>query len=156
MVMDPGRPERGMILAANALCFGLLHAVPLGLVLGGRGILYALPACGAGALWAFVTFRSRSLWPALVSHWGADAAILAGCGFSSSGRPRDPIIALTRRGGMMINRFAIPAVGALLFSGVLLFACGVAQEQTLPLPSDPAHYAPLEKYEAMKSRRTTP
>ncbi|HZF00154.1 MAG TPA: cytochrome c peroxidase [Planctomycetota bacterium] len=50
----------------------------------------------------------------------------------------------------MINRFAIPAVGALLFSGVLLFACGVAQEQTLPLPSDPAHYAPLEKYEAMK------
>jgi len=81
MVMDPGRPERGMILAANALCFGLLHAVPLGLVLGGRGILYALPACGAGALWAFVTFRSRSLWPALVSHWGADAAILAGMWF---------------------------------------------------------------------------
>jgi cytochrome c peroxidase len=36
------------------------------------------------------------------------------------------------------------------FSSVVLFACGSAQEQTLPLPSDPKNYAPLEKYEAMK------
>jgi hypothetical protein len=26
--------------------------------------------------WAFVTIRSRSLWPGLVSHWGADGVIL--------------------------------------------------------------------------------
>jgi len=35
-------------------------------------------------------------------------------------------------------------------SSIALFACGSAQEQSLPLPSDPKHYAPLEKYEAMK------
>lgn len=39
---------------------------------------------------------------------------------------------------------------AVLFTGVLLFACSGAQEQTLKLPSDPKNYAPLEKYEAMK------
>jgi membrane protease YdiL (CAAX protease family) len=41
----------------------------------------ALPTAAAGAIWAWVTIRSRSLWPALVSHWGADALILAGMWF---------------------------------------------------------------------------
>jgi membrane protease YdiL (CAAX protease family) len=63
-------------MIGNAVFFGLLHAVPLGIVLGLPGFLLGLPAAAAGAFWAFVTIRSRSLWPALVSHWGADAVIL--------------------------------------------------------------------------------
>jgi cytochrome c peroxidase len=35
-------------------------------------------------------------------------------------------------------------------ASLALFACGGPQEHNLPLPSDPNHYAPLEKYEAMK------
>jgi membrane protease YdiL (CAAX protease family) len=81
VVTDPGRPDRGAIIAGNALGFGLLHALPLGMILGGSGVLMALPTAAAGAIWAFVTIRSRSLWPALVSHWGADAVILAGMWF---------------------------------------------------------------------------
>ncbi len=50
----------------------------------------------------------------------------------------------------MLNRWIISGFFAVLFIGSLLAACGTAQEQTLKLPSDPAHYAPLEKYEAMK------
>lgn len=50
----------------------------------------------------------------------------------------------------MLNRTLVAAALASLFAGALLVACGAAQEQTLSLPSDPKHYAPLEKYEAMK------
>jgi len=81
VVTDPSRPERGVLVSGNALGFGLLHALPMAQVLGAEGILLALPTAAAGALWAFVTIRTRSLWPALVSHWGADALILAGMWF---------------------------------------------------------------------------
>ena len=79
-VTDPGAAQAS-VLAGNALFFGLLHAVPLGLLLGPKGLLFALPTAAAGAAWAFVTIRTRSLWPALVSHWAADALILAGMWF---------------------------------------------------------------------------
>jgi cytochrome c peroxidase len=49
-----------------------------------------------------------------------------------------------------MNRYVLAGFFSALFSSVLLFACGTAQEQTLTLPSDPKNYAPLEKYEAMK------
>jgi len=78
-VTDPNRA--GPALAGNAVFFGLLHAVPLGILLGPSGLLFALPTAAAGAVWAWVTIRSRSLWPALVSHWGADALILFGMWF---------------------------------------------------------------------------
>jgi len=81
VVTDPERAALPAALIGNALFFGLLHAVPLGMVLGPPGILFSLPAAAAGAAWAFVTIRSRSLWPALVSHWGADAVILGGMWF---------------------------------------------------------------------------
>lgn len=81
VVTDPAQPGRTVLIAGNALGFGLLHALPMAQVLGGEGVLLALPTAAAGALWAFVTIRSRSLWPALVSHWGADALILAGMWF---------------------------------------------------------------------------
>lgn len=70
VVTDPDRGSLPAALAGNAVFFGLLHALPLGLLLA-----------GAGALWAFVTIRSRSLWPALVSHWGSDALLLGGMWF---------------------------------------------------------------------------
>jgi len=89
MVMDPGRAGAGDDPAANALCFGLLHAVPLGWSwevgafsmrsrlrrgspVGLRDVPLTLPVA------------------ALVSHWGADAASSRGCGFSSPVGPRDP------------------------------------------------------------------
>jgi len=81
VVTDPERAALPAALVGNAVFFGLLHAVPLGMVLGPPGILLSLPAAAAGAVWAFVTIRSRSVWPALVSHWGADAVILGGMWF---------------------------------------------------------------------------
>ncbi len=80
-VLDPATPGTRRAIAANGILFFVLHAVPLAMVLGPRGILLALPTLAAGAIWAFVTIRSRSLWPGLVSHWGADALILAGMWF---------------------------------------------------------------------------
>jgi membrane protease YdiL (CAAX protease family) len=68
-------------VAGNGAFFWLFHAVPMGMVLGPIGLLAAVPAGAAGAVWAFVTIRSQSLWPALVSHWGADGLILAGMWF---------------------------------------------------------------------------
>jgi cytochrome c peroxidase len=50
----------------------------------------------------------------------------------------------------MLNRSLVAAALAALVIGAALAACGTAQDQTLTLPSDPKHYAPLEKYEAMK------
>jgi len=81
IVTDPETSPVPVALVGNAVFFGLLHAVPLGIVLGPPGLLLSLPAAAAGAFWAFITIRSRSLWPALLSHWGADAAILAGMWF---------------------------------------------------------------------------
>lgn len=81
VVTDPARPRPGVLIAGNALGFGLLHALPMAQILGAEGVLLALPTAAAGALWAFVTVRTRSLWPALFSHWGADALILAGMWF---------------------------------------------------------------------------
>jgi len=77
VVLDPARPS----VAGNAAFFYLLHALPMVIVLGAKGLLFALPAGAAGAIWAFVTIRTRSLWPGLVSHWGADAMILVGMWF---------------------------------------------------------------------------
>jgi membrane protease YdiL (CAAX protease family) len=76
VVMDPERASLGTALPGNALFFGLLHAAPMAIILGARGALMAIPALAAGAVWAFVTIRSRSLWPSLVSHWGTDGVIL--------------------------------------------------------------------------------
>lgn len=50
----------------------------------------------------------------------------------------------------MLNRHILSGLFSALFLGAVLAACGSTQEQSLPLPSDPAKYAPLEKYEAMK------
>jgi membrane protease YdiL (CAAX protease family) len=81
VVMDPERVSLRAAIAGNAAFFYLLHAVPMSIVLGPRGALFAAPTLAAGGLWAFVTIRSRSLWPGLVSHWGADGVILAGMWF---------------------------------------------------------------------------
>jgi len=81
VVMDPEGAPSWTAVAGNGLFFWLFHAVPMGTVLGPRGLLAAVPAGAAGAVWAFVTIRSRSLWPALVSHWGADGLILGGMWF---------------------------------------------------------------------------
>jgi cytochrome c peroxidase len=50
----------------------------------------------------------------------------------------------------MANKYVAAGLITAFFSSVVLFACGTSQEQSLPLPSDPKNYAPLEKYEAMK------
>jgi cytochrome c peroxidase len=51
---------------------------------------------------------------------------------------------------MMTKQHLAAVAVTAFFSSVVLFACGSAQDQSLPLPSDPKNYAPLEKYEAMK------
>lgn len=84
VVMDPSGERNNttrLICFANGGFFWLFHAVPMAMVLGPLGLLAAVPAGAAGAVWAFVTIRSRSLWPGLVSHWGADGIILAGMWF---------------------------------------------------------------------------
>ena len=81
VVMDPEQSPPRTAIAGNGAMFFLFHAVPMGMVLGPTGLLAAVPAGAAGAVWAFVTIRSRSLWPALVSHWGADGLILGGMWF---------------------------------------------------------------------------
>ena len=81
VVMDPETSAPCNTILGNAFTFYLLHAVPMGMVLWPLGLLAAIPAGAAGGVWAFVTIRSRSLWPGLVSHWGADGLILAGMWF---------------------------------------------------------------------------
>jgi membrane protease YdiL (CAAX protease family) len=76
VVMDPEWSPPRLAIPGNAAFFYLLHAVPLRLILGPEAFLLAAPVGAAGLVWAFVTIRSRSLWPGLVSHWGADAVIL--------------------------------------------------------------------------------
>jgi len=80
-VMDPGQSPPRTAIVGNGVFFWLFHAVPMAMVLGPLGLLAAVPAGAAGAVWAFVTIRSRSLWPGLVSHWGADGLILGGMWF---------------------------------------------------------------------------
>ena len=81
VVMDPEQSPPLTAIAGNGVFFWLFHAVPMAMVLGPLGLLAAVPAGAAGAVWAFVTIRSRSLWPGLVSHWGADGLILGGMWF---------------------------------------------------------------------------
>jgi membrane protease YdiL (CAAX protease family) len=76
VVLDPEWSPPRTAVPGNAVFFYLLHAVPMRLILGPEAFLLAAPAGLAGAVWAIVTIRSRSLWPGLVSHWGADAVIL--------------------------------------------------------------------------------
>lgn len=75
---DLGRARPAAVLAGNAIGFYLVHVVALAFALGAVGWLLALPTAGAGLAWGYVTLRTRSLWPALVSHWAADLAILWG------------------------------------------------------------------------------
>ncbi len=65
----------------NAAGFYLVHVVALSWALGWIGVLLALPTAAAGAIWGYVTHRTRSIWPGLVSHFGADVAILGGMWF---------------------------------------------------------------------------
>ena len=64
--------------AANAAGFYLMHAVPLAVFLGSpwQGAMLALPAGAAGIWWSWLARRSGTLWPSLLSHAAADAAIL--------------------------------------------------------------------------------
>jgi membrane protease YdiL (CAAX protease family) len=73
---DVDRP-RGALLA-NALTFYAVHVIVLTNAVGAWGWIAALPTALAGLAWAWVTLRSRSIWPSLVSHGAVDAAILAG------------------------------------------------------------------------------
>jgi cytochrome c peroxidase len=51
----------------------------------------------------------------------------------------------------MPQKVAVSTAVFASFALLVLAACAVnVQDETLQLPSDPAHYAPLEKYEAMK------
>jgi membrane protease YdiL (CAAX protease family) len=58
--------------------FYWLHAGPLAAILGTRGLWLALPTAAGGALWAWATLKTKSLWPAIVSHWAVEVAILSG------------------------------------------------------------------------------
>lgn len=64
---------------ANGVGFYLQHALQMALFLESPllGPLLSIPAGAAGLYWSWVTRRSGSLWPALVSHAAADLAILA-------------------------------------------------------------------------------
>ena len=68
-------------LLGNAVTFYLVHVIVLTNAVGGWGWVAALPTAIAGLAWGWVTIRTRSIWPALVSHWAADAAILTGMGY---------------------------------------------------------------------------
>ncbi len=76
VVTHPGRAGLGWTPAGNAFFFGLLHAVPLGVLLGPPGLLFSLPTGAAGTIWALVTLRTGSRFPALLSHAAADAILL--------------------------------------------------------------------------------
>ncbi|HEX7900358.1 MAG TPA: CPBP family intramembrane glutamic endopeptidase [Planctomycetota bacterium] len=73
--VENARPAAALL--GNALTFYLVHVIALTNAVGGWGWVAALPTAAAGLAWGWVTLRTRSLWPALVSHWAADAAILA-------------------------------------------------------------------------------
>jgi len=62
----------------NAAGFYLVPVVALSWALGWIGAALALPTLAAGAVWGFVTHRTRSIWPALASHFAADVVILGG------------------------------------------------------------------------------
>jgi membrane protease YdiL (CAAX protease family) len=74
------KPEAStsLAIAGNAVFFYLVHVGALAYTLGAPGGLLAVPAGLAGGAWAFMTRRSRSIWPALISHWAVDAVILGG------------------------------------------------------------------------------
>jgi membrane protease YdiL (CAAX protease family) len=80
IVLDPNGPPAIEILL-NGLFFYLVHVSALAYALGRLGWLLAVPAGVAGAGWSWVTRRSGSLWPALVSHGAVDLAILWGFWF---------------------------------------------------------------------------
>lgn len=71
---------RGALLA-NALTFYAVHVIALTNAVGAWDWIAALPTAVAGLGWAWVTLRTRSIWPALASHGAADAAILAGMAY---------------------------------------------------------------------------
>lgn len=78
---DAGRVRLPVAVAANAGFFYLVHVGAMAYTLGALGWLLAIPTGLAGGAWAYVTLRSRSIWPALISHWAVDAAILWGMWF---------------------------------------------------------------------------
>lgn len=51
---------------------------------------------------------------------------------------------------MMVQRGLAVNLVFTVFACGILFSCNASQEPGFQLPSDPNHYAPLEKYEAMK------
>ena len=77
-VVNVGLPAA---VLGNAAGFYLVHVVALSWALGWIGVALALPTALAGAAWGYVTHRTRSIWPALVSHFAADDAILGGMWF---------------------------------------------------------------------------
>lgn len=76
--MDVARVGLRTAVVGNAAGFYLVHVVALSWALGWIGVALALPTAAAGAVWTYVTVRTRSIWPALVSHFAADVVILGG------------------------------------------------------------------------------
>jgi membrane protease YdiL (CAAX protease family) len=73
---------RGALLARTgvrrgAAAFGLLHAAAIGVLLGLPAALAAFAVTGvAGLFWGWLRRRSGALWPCVVTHVAADAAVL--------------------------------------------------------------------------------
>lgn len=73
---------RGALLARTgvrrgAAAFGLLHAAAIGVLVGLPAALAAGVITGvAGVFWGWLRRRSGTLWPCVITHVAADAAIL--------------------------------------------------------------------------------
>jgi membrane protease YdiL (CAAX protease family) len=74
--MDAASPRSAVW--GSIFFFYWLHAGPLYFLMGTRGLWLALPTAFAGGVWALSTLRTKNIWPALISHWAAEVAILYG------------------------------------------------------------------------------
>ena len=75
IVLDRFR-DGGRGVWANVVLFWALHGAVLQPVLGLRAWILTAPTGLAGGIWAWVTLRTGSIWPALVSHLAVCAAML--------------------------------------------------------------------------------